>query len=158
MAKSKKKYDNAIAVNRRALRDYEIHTQFEVGMELRGWEVKSLRAGKARIDEGYVIVRGGEMYLIGCALQPLPTSDATAEDSQRTRRLLAKRREITEIERALERKGRTCVALGLHWKGPWAKVKVAIATGRKDHDKREHEAQKDWERNKARVLKGEMNS
>jgi len=143
-----------IAENRKARFEYFIEERYEAGMALEGWEVKSLRAGRAQITEGYVYVKGGEAYLIGAHFSPLKTASThKIADPVRTRKLLLHRSELSHLIGATERKGYTIVPLELYWKNGRAKLRVGLAKGKKQHDKRATEKDRDWQRNKARVLR-----
>lgn len=156
MADSKTK-DNAprqIAVNRRARFDYFIEDTFEAGIALEGWEVKSLRIGKAQITEAYVIIRNNEAWLFGAHITPLiQASTHVHPDASRTRKLLMQRREINLLIGKTERAGYTVVPLDLHWTRGRAKVSIGLAKGKKQHDKRATEKQRDWQREKGRILR-----
>lgn len=138
--------------NRRASFDYELLEKYEAGIALTGPEVKSLRNGGGSIAEAYARVRGGEVYLEGMNIQPYKDASYNNEDPVRSRKLLLKRREIEEITRALERKGLTLVPTKLYFKDGWAKVSVALARGKKLHDKRRQQAEKDAKRQIERAL------
>ncbi len=138
--------------NRRATHEYEILETFEAGLELTGSEVKSLRAGGGSIAEAFARLQGGEVFLEGMTIPPYKDASYNNHDPNRRRRLLLKRREIDEIERGLERKGLTLVPLKLFFKGGWAKIDVALARGKKLHDKRRDEARKDAQREIDRAL------
>jgi len=138
--------------NRRATHEYEILETFEAGLELTGSEVKSLRAGGGSIAEAFARLQGGEVFLEGMTIPPYKDASYNNHDPNRRRRLLLKRREIDEIERGLERKGLTLVPLKLYFKGGWAKIDVALARGKKLHDKRRDEARKDAQREIDRAL------
>jgi SsrA-binding protein len=143
-----------IAENRRARFDYFIEERFEAGIALLGWEVKSLRAGKGQITEGYVVVRGGELELIGAHFSPLnTTSTHVTADPTRTRKLLLNRNEIDRLVGAVERSGYTLVPLEMYWKTGRAKLQIGLAKGKKQHDKRASEKDKDWERDRARLMR-----
>ena len=156
MAKAKKKAkptSNTIAQNKRARHEYHIGEQFEAGLELLGWEVKSLRAGKGQLTDTYVLLQNGEAFLIGANITPLNTasSHVVAEPS-RTRKMLLNKRELAKIKIATQQKGYTCVPLSLYWKGPWVKAKIALVQGKKEHDKRASEKERDWNRDKQRIM------
>ncbi len=156
MAKAKKKAkpgSNTIAQNKRARHEYKIGEQFEAGLELLGWEVKSLRAGKGQITDCYVFLKNGEAWLLNAQIQPINTiSTHFVVEPNRQRKLLLNRREITKLEVASEQKGHTIVALSLYWKRHMVKCQVAIASGKKQHDKRQTEKERDWNRQKQRVM------
>lgn len=153
--KAKKPAGNVIAVNRRARHDYFIEDTLEAGLVLEGWEVKSLRAGNAQIKEGYVNIRNGEAWLVGAHFSPLKTvSTHIKPDPTRSRKLLLNRGELDRLVGAVERKGYALVPLDLHWKAGRAKLNVGLARGKKQHDKRAATKDRDWQRQKARILKG----
>ena len=143
-----------IAENRKARFDYFIEERYEAGLVLQGWEVKSLRAGRAQLKEGYVTLRGAEAYLIGAHFSPLPsTSSHVIADPLRSRKLLLNRNELDRLIGAVERRGYTLVPLELYWKHGRAKLAVGLAKGKKQHDKRATEKDRDWQRDKARLLR-----
>jgi SsrA-binding protein len=153
MAKKQKTSDNTIAQNKRARFDYHIEEQFEAGLSLQGWEVKSLRAGKGQITDSYVFLKNGEAWLLNVQIQPINTiSTHFVVEPNRQRKLLLNRKEIRKLEVATEQKGHTVVALALYWKRHMVKCKIAIAGGKKQHDKRQSEKEKDWDRQKQRVM------
>ena len=152
--KSKKASDNTIALNKKARFDYAIEEQFEAGIALQGWEVKSLREGRAQLKESYVIVVRGEIYLVGAHISPLQsTCTHVIADATRDRKLLLHKKEISRLIGATEREGYTMVALSLYWKHGKAKAKIALAKGKKEYDKRQTIRQREWERDKHRMLK-----
>ena len=152
--KSKKPTENVIAANRKARHDYFIEATFEAGLVLEGWEVKSLRAGSAQITESYVYIRNDEAWLIGAHFSPLKTA-STHIDAQptRSRKLLLHRQELDRLIGAVERKGMALVPLDLHWHKGRAKLSIGVAKGKKQHDKRATDKDRDWQRQKARILK-----
>lgn len=152
--KSKKPAGDVIAANRKARHDYFIEATFEAGLVLEGWEVKSLRAGNAQLTESYVYIRNGEAWLIGAHFSPLKTT-STHVNAQptRSRKLLLHRQELDRLIGAVERKGMTLVPLDLHWHKGRAKLSIGIAKGKKQHDKRATDKDRDWQRQKARILK-----
>jgi SsrA-binding protein len=153
-SKKKKQADNTIAQNRLARHDYFIEDEIEVGIVLEGWEVKSMRAGNLQLKESYVMVKNGEMWLIGAHITPLSsTSTHVKADPRRTRKLLAHSSEIHRLVGLVERKGYTLVALSAYWKRGRAKLKIGIAKGKKSHDKRASIKERDWKRDQARILK-----
>jgi SsrA-binding protein len=146
--------ERPIAENRRARFDYFIEERLEAGLVLEGWEVKSMRAGKAQIAEGYVYLKEGEAFLFGALITPLnTTSTHVTADPKRTRKLLLSRAELSRLVGSVERKGYTLVPLDLHWKNGRAKLQIGLAKGKKQHDKRATEKERDWQRDKARVLR-----
>lgn len=144
-----------IAVNRRARYDYFIEERFEAGVALKGWEVKALRAGRLQLQEAYVLLKDDEAWLFGAHVSPLPTTSTHVQpDPTRSRKLLLHRRQIDSLVGAVERKGRTIVPLVMYWKNGRAKLEVGLARGKKEHDKRANTKERDWQREKARVMKG----
>jgi SsrA-binding protein len=153
-SKEKSKETPAIALNKRARHEYFIEENLEAGMALQGWEVKSLRAGKAQITEGYVLVKNGEAWLIGAHFSPLKTTSThVVADPTRTRKLLLHRRELDRLLGAVERKGHTIVPLKLYWKHGKVKLEIGLAKGKQAHDKRATEKDRDWQRQKQRLLR-----
>ena len=147
--------DSSITQNKKAFHDYFIEDRFEAGLVLEGWEVKSLRAGKVQLRDSYVLLKNGEAFLIGTLITPLPTASThITADPQRIRKLLLHDAEIAGLIGAVERKGYTAVALGLYWKKGRAKCGIGLAKGKKQHDKRDVEKERDWQRDKQRILKG----
>jgi SsrA-binding protein len=143
-----------IAENRKARYDYFIEERIEAGLALLGWEVKSLRAGKAQITEGYVYLKDGEAFLFGAHITPLKTASThEAAEPTRTRKLLLSAAELSRLVGSVERKGYTLVPLDLHWSRGRAKLEIGLAKGKKQHDKRASEKDRDWQRDKARVLR-----
>lgn len=154
MAKQKQQTDSTIARNKKAFHDYFIEEHFEAGLSLQGWEVKSLRAGRAQIKEAYVTIRDGEAFLFGCHIAPLPSASTHVDpDPVRTRKLLLHRAELNRLIGAVERKGYTLAPLALYWKHGRAKLDVGLAKGKKAYDKRAVEKERDWQREKQRVLR-----
>ena len=150
----KKQSESTIAVNKKARHDYFIEQNFECGMVLEGWEVKSLRAGRAQITETYVFLKNGEAWVTGAHISPLNTASTHVNpDPTRTRKLLLNRKELDRMVVAVERKGYTLVALKLYWHKGRAKLEVGLAKGKKQHDKRASDKDRDWQRQKARILK-----
>lgn len=153
-AKDKKPAPAKIAVNKKARFDYSIEDTFQAGLVLEGWEVKSLREGRAQITESYVHVRNGEAWLLGAQITPLGTvSTHFRPDPTRTRKLLLNRHELDRLIGAVERKGYTLVPLNLHWSKGRAKLEIGLAKGKKSHDKRATEKDRDWQRQKGRLMK-----
>jgi SsrA-binding protein len=152
--KQKLSSERLIAVNKKARFDYFIESTTEAGIALQGWEVKSLRAGKAQIREAYVIVQNNEAWLVGAHITPLSTASTHIHtDPLRPRKLLMHRRELDTLIGAVERKGYTLVPLQLHWSSGRAKLNVGLAKGKKQHDKRAADKDRDWNRQKQRILK-----
>ena len=143
-----------IAVNRRARHDYFIEDQYEAGLALEGWEVKSLRAGNAQLTEAYVNLKKGEAWLVGAHFSPLKTTSThiTAVPT-RARKLLMHRNELDRLTGAVERKGYALIPLDLHWHKGRAKLTIGLGKGKKQHDKRSDRKDRDWQRQKERILK-----
>jgi SsrA-binding protein len=152
--KTKRPSGNMIAVNRRARHDYFIEDQFEAGLALEGWEVKSLRAGNAQLTEAYVNLKKGEAWLVGAHFSPLKTTSThiTAAPT-RARKLLMHRHELDRLTGAVERKGYALIPLDLHWHKGRAKLSIGLGKGKKQHDKRSDRKDRDWQRQKERILK-----
>lgn len=157
MGKKKSKSEagsNTIALNRKARHDFFIEDRLEAGLVLEGWEVKSLREGRAQLSESYVLLRNGEAWLFGAHVTPLPTASTHIHpDPTRTRKLLLQRSEINRLIGAVERKGYTLVPLALYWKRGRAKLEIGLAKGKKEYDKRATDKDRDWQRERARILK-----
>ena len=143
-----------IVVNKKARFDYALEDEFEAGLVLLGWEVKSLRAGKVNLSDAHVILKRQEAWLLAAQIQPLSTASAhTLPDASRTRKLLLSRRELSRLVGLIERQGYTLIPLALYWKRNTIKVKIALAKGKKMHDKRETQKNRDWDRDRSRLLK-----
>lgn len=143
-----------IAQNKRARHDYTIEERFEAGIALQGWEVKALRAGRISLSESYAIVRRGEIFLFGAQITPLiSASSHVRADDRRTRKLLLHRREIDRLIGKVEREGYTLIPLSLYWKQGKVKLDLALAKGKQAHDKRQAAKERDWQREKARVMR-----
>ena len=152
--KTKKPAGDVIAVNRRARHDYFIEDTLEAGLSLEGWEAKSLREGRAQLAEAYVTLINGEAWLIGAHFSPLKTTARHIKaDPTRSRKLLLHRQELDRLTGAVERKGYALVPLNLHWHKGRAKLDVGLAKGKKQHDKRAASKDRDWQRQKERILK-----
>ena len=146
--------ERPIAENRKAHFEYFIEERFEAGMVLQGWEVKSMRAGRAQLAEAYVFLRKEEAFLTGAHITPLKTASThIVADPTRTRKLLLNKSELSRLVGAVERKGYTLIPLDLHWKNGRAKLEIGLAKGKKQHDKRATEKDRDWSRDKARILR-----
>jgi SsrA-binding protein len=144
----------SIIENRKARFEYFIEETYEAGLALEGWEVKSLRAGRAQLKEAYVFIKNGEAFVFGAHISPLPTASThVIPDPIRTRKLLLNRAELDRLIGAVERKGYTLVPLELYWKQGRAKLRIGLAKGKKEHDKRATEKNRDWKREKSRLLK-----
>jgi SsrA-binding protein len=151
---AKKETQRLIAENRKARYDYFIEERLEAGLVLEGWEVKSMRAGKAQIAEGYVYLKNGEAFLFGALVAPLnTTSTHVTADPKRTRKLLLSKAQLSRLLGSVDREGYTLVPLDLHWKDGRAKLEIGLAKGKKQHDKRATEKERDWSRDKARILR-----
>lgn len=143
-----------IAKNKRARFEFHIEDKFEAGLVLTGWEVKSLRESKCQLTESYVFVKGGEAFISGMTITPLQTASThILAEPTRVRKLLLHKKEIARMIGATQAKGQTCVALSIYWKGNRVKLEIALATGKKLHDKRATMKDRDWNRDKARVMK-----
>jgi len=154
MAKKPKVPSNNIAQNKRARFDYHLVEKFEAGLSLQGWEVKSLRAGKGQIVDSYVFIKNKEAWLLNALIQPLQTASTHyVTEPNRARKLLLHTREISKLQEATEQKGYTVVATSLFWKQHLVKCEIAIAKGKQQHDKRDTEKNRDWDRQKQRVLR-----
>jgi SsrA-binding protein len=157
MSKAAKKQSQpsaTIALNKRARHDYTIEEHYEGGLVLEGWEVKSLRDGRVQLAESYVLIRNGEAWLFGAHISALPTASSHVHpDATRSRKLLLKREELNKLIGAVERKGYTLVPLKLYWKRGRAKLEIGLAKGKKTHDKRAAEKDRDWQREKERIMK-----
>ena len=146
--------NSTIALNKKARHDFSIEDRFEAGLALQGWEVKSLRAGKIQLVDSYVIIKNGEAWLLGCLINPLlAASTHIHPEATRTRKLLLHRDELNKLIGAVERKGYTVVPLALYWKLGLAKLEIGLAKGKKEHDKRATEKDRDWQREKQRILR-----
>lgn len=146
--------NSTIALNKKARHDFSIEDRFEAGIALEGWEVKSLRAGKIQLVDSYVIIKNGEAWLLGCLINPLlAASTHIHPDATRTRKLLLHREELNKLIGAVERKGYTVVPLAMYWKHGLAKLEIGLAKGKKEHDKRATEKDRDWQREKQRILR-----
>ncbi|MEE8429205.1 MAG: SsrA-binding protein SmpB [Gammaproteobacteria bacterium] len=154
MAKKKTKPPATITRNKKARHDFFIEDRFEAGIALEGWEVKSLRSGNVQLKESYVLVKNGEAFLFGCHISPLVSASTHIHpDPTRSRKLLLHRRELDTLIGAVERKGYTLVPLALYWKVGRAKLEIGLAKGKKAHDKRATEKDRDWKREKERIMK-----
>ena len=154
---TKKKGDkpnNTIILNKKARYDFFIEERYEAGIALGGWEVKSLRAGRTQIQDSYILLKEGEAYLFGALITPLPTASThISPDPQRTRKLLMHRREINKLIGNVERKGYTVIPTAMYWKKGKVKLEVGLAKGKQSHDKRQAEKDREWQREKQRILK-----
>lgn len=155
MAKGNPKHSGAtIALNKKASHEYHIEQRYEAGLALEGWEVKSLRAGRVQLVESYVRILRGEAFLIGAHISPLPTASTHIHpDPLRTRKLLLNRSELNRLIGLTERAGYTLVPIALYWKRGRAKIEIGLGKGKKLHDKRASEKDRDWAREKERLFK-----
>ena len=154
MAKTPKTSSNIIAQNKRARHDYSLSDKYEAGLVLTGWEVKSLRAGKGQLVDSYVFLKDGEAWLLGAHIEPLQTASThVVAEPTRYRKLLLNERELGKLFAATQQEGYTCVALSLYWKKHLIKCEIALGKGKKDHDKRHSEKDRDWDRQKQRIAR-----
>lgn len=152
--KDKKSNSNTIVLNKKARHDFTLEDRFEAGLILQGWEVKSLRAKKVQIRDSYVFIKNNEAFLSSTVITPLETASTHIHpEPSRVRKLLLHRDEINKMIGAVDRKGYTLVATAMYWKNGRAKLEIALAKGKKEHDKRASEKDRDWKREKARILK-----
>ncbi len=150
----KQNTSQTIALNRKAKHEYSIEDRYEAGIALQGWEVKSIRAGKIQLDQGYVILKNGEAWLLGAQISPLSTVSTHIDpDPQRTRKLLLHNYELNKLIGLIERRGYTLVPLAMYWKHNRVKLEIGLAKGKKLHDKRADEKKRDWDRTKQQLLK-----
>ncbi len=146
--------DTTIVVNKKARHDYFIEDSFEAGLELQGWEVKSLRLKKVQLVDSYVLLKDGEAFLIGCNITPLNTASThTINDPNRTRKLLLHKKELAKLFVATQQKGHTCVCTKLYWKNHLVKCQIALAKGKQSHDKRATEKDREWNIAKQRIVR-----
>ena len=146
--------NSRIADNKKAAFNYFFEERFEAGMVLHGWEVKALREGKAQLTDGYVLVKNGELFLIGCRINALRSASThVSPEADRTKKLLMKKEQIRRLIGKVEQKGFTLVPLDLHFKGSYVKAEIALAKGKAEHDKRDTEKKRDWEREKGRLMR-----
>lgn len=154
MAKQKKHPQGNIALNKKALHDYFVESKFEAGLALSGWEVKSLRAGKAQLVDSYVLLKDDEAWLMGCHITPLKTASThVIADPLRSRKLLLHRRQLSQLFAGVQRDGYTCVPVSLYWDRGRAKLEIALAKGKQKFDKRATEKERDWSRQKQRLMR-----
>lgn len=155
MSKKKPKaLSNTIALNKKAKHNYFLEQKFEAGIALMGWEVKSLREGRVNLTDTYVLLQNGEAWLIGTNITPLPTvSTHYVTEPTRSRKLLLNRRELAKLEAGVNQKGHTCVCTALYWKNHLVKCEIALAKGKADFDKRQDAKERDWDRQKQRIMR-----
>ena len=152
--KSKSANTNTIALNKKARHEYNLTDKFEAGMALQGWEVKSIRASKVNLSDSYVIIKNGEAFLIGTTIQPLnQASSHVVCDPTRTRKLLLKKRELDKLIGSVERQGYSILATAMYWSKNWVKVEIYLGKGKHEHDKRDAVKDRDWARDKERMMK-----
>ncbi len=158
MAKKKPKPSgNTIVLNKKARFDYHLSDKYEAGIALQGWEVKSLREGKVQLVDSHVFFKNGEAWLLNAMINPLNTvSTHFVVEPTRQRKLLLHNKEIIKLQQAVEQKDYTCVATAMYWKGHLVKCEIALAKGKKMHDKRETEKQRDWNREKQRLFQKQV--
>ena len=149
----------SIAENRRARFDYQSEERFEAGVVLTGWEIKAIRAGQVQLSDGYVVIRDGELHLIGCRINALASASTHVKaEPDRTKKLLMHKAEIRRLIGKVEQKGFTLVPMKLYFKGGLVKVEIALAKGKGQHDKRNTEKKRDWEREKGRLMRHKVSS
>jgi SsrA-binding protein len=152
--KDKANGGGTIALNKRARHEYHLEQRFEAGLSLQGWELKAIRAGRANITESYAVIRDGELFLFGAQITPLiMASSHVIADAMRTRKLLLHRGEIDELIGRVQREGYTLIPTALYWKANKVKAELALAKGKQTHDKREASKERDWARDKQRVMR-----
>ncbi|MGB1541456.1 MAG: SsrA-binding protein SmpB [Cycloclasticus sp.] len=152
--KKKKTHPNSIASNKKATHDYFIEQRFEAGLVLEGWEVKSIRDGRVQLKDSYVVIKKAEAWLAGAHISPLLSASTHIDPVQtRLRKLLLNRRELTNLTALVERKGYTIVPLSMYWVKGRVKLEIGSAKGKQMHDKRASSKNKDWEREKQRIMK-----
>lgn len=152
--KSEKTTSSRIAENRKARHEYTLEDTFEAGIVLQGWEVKSLRAGKGGIADSYVIIKNAEAWLLGAQIVPLLSASTHIQpENQRTRKLLLNKKELQRLIGAVERKGYTIVPTVMYWKNGFVKVQIALAKGKKTHDKRQSIKEREWQRIQRRLMR-----
>ena len=149
----------SIAENRRARFDYHVEERHEAGMVLEGWEIKAVRAGQVQLTDGYVVIKGCELYLIGCRINALRSASThVSPEADRTKKLLMHKEEIRRLVSKVEQKGFTLVPMNLHYKGGLVKAEIALAKGKAQHDKRNTEKKRDWDREKGRLMRHKVSS
>jgi SsrA-binding protein len=144
----------SIAENKKAFFNYHIEERYEAGMVLVGWEIKAIRSGQVQLTDGYVVIRDGELFLIGCRINALRSASTHVKpEPDRTKKLLMSKQEIRRLIGKVEQKGYTLVPLNLHYKGGLVKAEIALAKGKAEHDKRDTEKKRDWEKEKGRLMR-----
>jgi SsrA-binding protein len=154
VAKQIKTNSGTIALNRKAKFNYHLHEEFEAGIALLGWEVKALRAGKCQLTDTFILLRNNEAFLLACNISPLQSASShVIAEPQRSRKLLLHRKEIAKLIGATQQKGYTCIPVALYWKNNKVKVGIALASGKKEHDKRITIKEREWKRDQQRIAK-----
>lgn len=154
MARQNKTNSGTIALNRKAKFNYHLHEEFEAGIALLGWEVKALRAGKCQLTDTFILLRNNEAFLLACNISPLQSASShVIAEPQRSRKLLLHRKEIAKLIGATQQKGYTCIPVALYWKNNKVKVGIALASGKKEHDKRITIKEREWKRDQQRIAK-----
>ena len=149
----------SIVENRKARFNYHIEERFEAGVVLSGWEIKAIRAGQVQLTDGYIVLKDGEMFMIGCRINALRSASTHVRpEADRTKKLLMKKEQIRRLIGKVEQKGFTLVPLDLHFKGSYVKAEIALAKGKAEHDKRDTEKKRDWEREKGRLMRHKVSS
>ncbi len=149
-----KKQNSTIALNRKARHEYFLEDRFEAGISLQGWEVKSIRLGKVNLSDSYVVINDGQAYLFGAQIQPLNSASSHVIcDPERSRKLLLHKRELDKLIGSKERDGYTLIATAMYWKACWVKLEFHLAKGKKSFDKRDDIKDRDWSREKERMMK-----
>lgn len=152
--KDKPNTGGTIALNKRARHEYSFEQKFEAGLVLQGWELKAIRAGRANIGEAYALIRDGELFLFNAQITPLiSASTHVIPEERRTRKMLLHRREIDNLIGRVQREGYTLIPTALYWKGNRVKAELALAKGKREHDKRDASRERDWQREKQRVMR-----
>jgi len=154
VARQNKTNSGTIALNRKAKFNYHLHEEFEAGIALLGWEVKALRAGKCQLTDTFILLRNNEAFLLACNISPLQSASShVIAEPQRSRKLLLHRKEIAKLIGATQQKGYTCIPVALYWKNNRVKVGIALASGKKEHDKRITIKEREWKRDQQRIAK-----
>jgi SsrA-binding protein len=149
----------SIVENRKARFNYHIEERYEAGIVLEGWEIKAIRSGQVQLTDGYVVIKNGELFMIGCRINALRSASTHVRpEADRTKKLLMKKAEIRRLIGKVEQKGYTLVPLDLHYKDGRVKAEIALAKGKAEHDKRETEKTRDWEREKGRLMRTKVSS
>ena len=154
MATQHKSSPGTIALNRKAKFNYHLHEKFEAGIALLGWEVKALRAGKCQLTDTFILLRNSEAFLLACNISPLQSASShVVAEPQRSRKLLLHRKQIAKLIGATQQKGYTCIPVAIYWKNNKVKVEIALASGKKEHDKRITIKEREWKREQQRAVK-----